>query len=132
MNRFLSVPLVLFVLLILFGPATSPIFAQAEPCGTPNTEPCPGLRNPLGSDNIVTLLNKILQDVVTYIAPPIVAIMVLVGGFQILFAGGDEEKFKTGKKTIYYAVIGYAILLVALGITSIIEGILFRGETLNP
>lgn len=82
------------------------------------------LQNPLASDNIVTLLNGIIDAIVTYIAPPIVAIIVIVGAFQILFAGGDEEKFKTGKKAIYYAVIGYAILLLARGIVFIIREIL--------
>jgi len=55
------------------------------------------------------------------IAVPIVAIMVLVGGFQILTAGGDPEKFKKGKQTIFYAVIGLVAIILAGGVVGIIQ-----------
>jgi|AntAceMinimDraft_18_1070375.scaffolds.fasta_scaffold115884_2 hypothetical protein len=81
------------------------------------------LQNPAGSDTIAELIHNITSGLVT-IATPIVAIMVLIGAFQILFAAGDPEKFKLGKKTILYTIIGYAIILVASGITSIIKNLL--------
>lgn len=58
------------------------------------------------------------------IAVPIVSIMVLWGGFQILTAGGDPEKFGNGKKTILYAVVGFAVVLVAQGVVFIIKELL--------
>ncbi len=39
-------------------------------------------------------------------------------------AAGNEEKFATGKRTVLYAVIGYAIILIGWGITSIIQSLL--------
>jgi len=74
-------------------------------------------------NTIGEVLNKIVDGLVRYIAPPIVAIMVVVGAFQMLFTGGDPEKFQKGKKTIVYAVVGYAIILVAKGITLIIQSL---------
>ena len=41
----------------------------------------------------------------------------------MLFAGGDPEKFKSGKMTILYAAIGYAIILISKTIASIIKSI---------
>jgi hypothetical protein len=84
------------------------------------------LKNPAGSETIEGLINNITSALVT-IATPIVGIMVLVGAFQMLFAAGNPEKFKQGKKTILYTVIGYAIILIASGITSIIESVLSTG-----
>ncbi len=84
------------------------------------------LDNPAGSDTIEGLVHNITSALVI-IATPIVAIMILIGAFQILFAAGDPEKFKRGKKTILYTVIGYAIILVASGITSIINNVLSAG-----
>ncbi len=82
------------------------------------------LYNPLaGTDSVIGVINKIITGLQT-VAIPIVAIMIFIGAFQILFAGGNPEKFKTGKKTILYTVIGYAIILIAGGITSIIEDLL--------
>ncbi|MDI6734327.1 MAG: hypothetical protein QMD50_02430 [Patescibacteria group bacterium] len=95
------------------------IFAQ---CIQTSSTVC--LTNPLNATSTIGILNNIIIALQVYIAPPIAAIMVLIGAFQILFAAGDPEKFKTGKKTILYAFIGYAIVLIAGGITSIITDIL--------
>ncbi len=89
--------------------------------------PCPPneLCNPLGeTDTVMELIDKIIAALRDYIAPPIVALMVLYGAFQILFAGGEPEKFATGRKTILYAAIGYAIILIASGISLIIKSVL--------
>ena len=82
------------------------------------------LINPLGTDSTIGDIITNVFDGLRLIAIPIVGVMILVGGFQIMFAGGDPEKFKTGKKTILYTVIGYAIILVASGISFIIQEIL--------
>lgn len=81
------------------------------------------LPNPLGTTDIAELLNRITGFLLT-IAAPIAAVVIIIGAFQMLFAAGNPEKFKTGQKTILYAAIGFAIVLIAKGITSIIEGIL--------
>lgn len=78
------------------------------------------LPNPLGlTETIPQLLEKIIRFL-GEIASPIVAIIVIYGAFQILFAAGNPEKFATGKKTILYAVIGYAIIWIGWGIAKAI------------
>jgi len=79
--------------------------------------------NPLKTTSITALLDRVIGYLMV-IASPIVAIMVIVGAFQILTAGGDPEKFKTGKKTILYAVIGFAIVLLARGLIAILHQLL--------
>ncbi|HDH31271.1 MAG TPA: hypothetical protein ENH26_00670 [Candidatus Wolfebacteria bacterium] len=79
--------------------------------------------NPLGAKDITDVLKKIV-DYLIKIGAPILAIMILVGGFQILTAGGNLEKVITGRHTILYSVIGYAIILSAWGIIAIIKTIL--------
>ncbi|MDI6820590.1 MAG: hypothetical protein QMD65_00210 [Patescibacteria group bacterium] len=81
------------------------------------------LPNPINATSTIAILNSILAVLQTF-AHLIVVIMVLIGAFQILFAAGDPEKFSKGKKTILYSVIGYAIVLVAGGITSFIADFL--------
>lgn len=96
------------------------------------TTPCPEgkvcLPNPLGSTSTVdSLLRRIVNWLVT-VAAPIAAIMIIYGAFQMLFAGGDPEKFGTGRKTILYAVVGYGIIFIGWGLVFIIEKLL----TTNP
>ena len=64
------------------------------------------------ADKIITLLQEI--------AVPILAIMVLYGGFQMMTAGGDPEKFKSGRSTLLYAAIGFVIVLAATGVKDLI------------
>lgn len=84
--------------------------------------------NPLcgGSPNckITDILDNILKKFLIPLGGVVVAIMVVIGGFQILTAGGNPEKVKTGRHTILYSVIGYAVILFSLGIVSIIKALL--------
>lgn len=78
----------------------------------------------IGAKSIEEVVNNIITGIRDYIAPPIVGIMVLVGAFQMLFAAGDPNKFLLGKKAILYAVVGYAIIIIASGVSAIIKEIL--------
>ena len=85
------------------------------------------LPNPLGeTGTIPELLEKIVGWLIL-IASPIAAGMIIYGAFQILFAAGDPEKFKTGKRTILYTIVAYAIIFIGWGIVSIIEDVLGGG-----
>ncbi len=50
--------------------------------------------------------------------------MILIGAFQMLFSAGDPDKFQTGKKTILYTVIGYAIIFLSSVIISVVQNLL--------
>jgi len=78
------------------------------------------ITNPLKADSIVGVL-KAISDFLIVIGAPLLVILVIIGGFQILTAAGNPEKINTGKKTILYASIGYAIVLSAWGIIAIIK-----------
>ena len=78
--------------------------------------------DPLQYGTIEKALEGIAQWIAK-IAAPIVAIMILVGAYQILFSAGDPEKVKTGRRTILYTVIAYGIILIGWGITSIIKNL---------
>jgi len=122
-KRFLFVPIILFLGYFLFFN----LVAADEPGENPPTITLPNPIAPAG--DIMQLLNNLLRVLRNFIAPPIVGIMIIIGALQILTAAGDEEKFKTGKKTVLYAVIGYAIILLASGISFIIQEILRSGQS---
>ena len=81
------------------------------------------LENPLSSGTVQGLIDNIITQALVYVGI-IVAIFIIVGAFQMLTAAGDPEKFKKGQKTIVYAVIGFAVALLAKGISAIIERVL--------
>ncbi len=78
------------------------------------------LVNPLGEGStIMTIINNILNYLI-YISVPILALMILIGGFQILTARDNPEKIKSGRNTIMYATIGFTIILISKGIALVI------------
>ena len=92
------------------------VFAQTE-------NPIP-LENPLtGVNSFDDLANKIIGYMTTILAP-IITIMVLVGAFKMLSAAGNENKFKEGRKTLTYAVIGAAVVLLAQGVSLVVQNFL--------
>lgn len=91
------------------------------------------LENPLKSQSITELLDKIIFTLTYVIAAPIAVLMIIVGAFQMLTAGGEPEKFSNGKKTILFAAIGFAILLIADLLISLVLEILGVNVTkVNP
>ena len=44
--------------------------------------------------------------------------MILIGGFQWMTAGGNEERVEKAKKLLIAAIIGLLIILAAWGISS--------------
>lgn len=114
----------LIAVFVLFLMTPLVVFAQApgEFSDCPPGTVC--LPNPLGTDTTFTAL---LDRVLTFLLEAggiIATIMIVIGAFQMLFAGGDPEKFITGRRTIIYTAVAYGILVVAKGISLVIKDIL--------
>lgn len=80
------------------------------------------LLNPLGATGFAELVQKILGALWT-LSIPLCSIMIMVGGYYIMSAAGNEERLKTGRNTILYAAIGFAVITVATGVVSLIRSI---------
>lgn len=82
------------------------------------------LTNPLGANSSwTTVMTSVLSFLFWDVATPLCVIMVLVGAFQMMSAGGDPEKFSNGRRTLMYAAIGFVVALLAGGLTSLLTGI---------
>ena len=73
--------------------------------------------------DIKDLIDEIMKWVLI-IGLALAPLMMVIGGFYFLTAGGNPERAKTGKKVIIYASIGLAIVLFAKAFTSIIRSVL--------
>lgn len=117
MNRVGKVLNAAWVGAVIFSAGVSSAFAQSNNSSIT-------LVNPIGTSSFTTVANNVIYFIATTIAIPLTAIMVLVGAFQISTSAGDPEKFSQGRKTIMYAAIGFAIAIVATGVTSIIKNLI--------
>jgi len=67
-------------------------------------------------DLVVNLLRVILP-----LAGLAVAAMILVGGFQLITAGGEKEGISKAKDTFTYAIFGLALAIIAWFILLFVE-----------
>ena len=81
--------------------------------------------NPLGSQgkDIPTLINSIAKWLLE-IGLVISTIIILWAAFLFMTSGGSEAKVTTARQTLWYAIIGLAVLLLATGVTELIKNIL--------
>lgn len=120
-SAFLSV-LLLGSLVLIEAQAQTP-GPDGNPVNCPAGTKC--LPNPLNTNNTVfDLVQKVINWLAFTIGPILVTVMVIVGAFQMLLAKGDPKAFDTGKKTVLYTIIGYAILLLGSVLTSIVTDFL--------
>ncbi len=79
--------------------------------------------NPLQYETFGELINAIIRFIFN-IAIVVAPLMVIIGAFYILTAGGDPKKVGSGKNIILYTAIGLAIILLARGLISMIESVI--------
>lgn len=87
--------------------------------GAPNV-----IDNPLGRG---ATFERVINNIVRYanlLLAPLATIMVLVAGLMYMTSGGNEERLKTARQTLLWAVVGIAIVLISNGALAIIKSAL--------
>ena len=78
--------------------------------------------NPLGVTNLQEIVDKVMSAI-TVLAVPVVLAMILYGTYKIITSAGDPAKVKEGGNVIFYATLGFGLLLISNGIVSIIQSL---------
>lgn len=82
------------------------------------------LINPLGTYSIQEILDRIIYYLFL-LATPVLVIMILWGAFLLITSAGSKDRVQQGWKTIIYAAVGYGILILASGVSFIIQQLLY-------
>jgi len=115
----------LYHFLNIFG-LVNKVFAQVsgetQNAGFSGTSPAPSptIKNPLESESILDLLAALL-NVIVQVGIPLIALAIVYSGFLFVKAQGNESELSEAKKTLYWTVIGAAIVLGALVISKVIQ-----------
>ena len=81
------------------------------------------INNPLASNSIMELVAQI-ADWLLKIGLVISTIIILWAAIVFMTSGGNTERVTTARKTLWYAIIGLTILLLAKGVTLLIQNFL--------
>jgi hypothetical protein len=85
-------------------------------------------QNPAKLEDIMIIAEKVL-NIIVLLAGFAVFMMLIVGGFQYLTAGGDPKKTQAASSTLTFAIIGLVVVLLAWFIMLFIEK--FTGLTIT-
>ena len=82
------------------------------------------ISNPLSgvAEDLPGLIGYLLR-IARILASAIAVLVIVYGAYQILFAAGNPVQFQKGIKTIVYAIIGLAVILLGDIIVSILREI---------
>ncbi len=79
--------------------------------------------NPLAANDITDLVNTIATWLLG-IGATIAVIMVLWAAFLFMTSGGNKERVTQARQTLWYAIIGLTVLLLAKGVALFIQNVL--------
>lgn len=80
-----------------------------------------GIPNPLGEGTTISTIIQRLVSFAQSLLAPLSVIAVLLAGLFYMTSGGNPEKLKRAHRTLVWAVIGIAIVLLAATAESIIR-----------
>jgi hypothetical protein len=113
--------LMLSFLVLLLAPATL-VKAEDDPFGIGSGEN--GLNGLNGLDNSLdprTSAISIINLVLSFLGL-VAVVIILIGGFKWMTAGGSEEKVSSARKLLVSGLIGLVIILLAWGIATWVIG----------
>jgi len=103
-----------------YGGGTLPVYNSngnlSTPQGSQGTTSTGGgnFVNPLGNNSTIEMvLGNIYNYLVNYVVGPLAVIFIIIGGIMYMLSGGSKEAAERAKKTIIYAIVGLAIVVVS-------------------
>ncbi len=87
-----------------------------------------GAKIGLGTQDVRTTVASIIR-VMMGLLGIVAVVIILIGGFYWMTAGGDEGRVETGKKWIFSGIIGLAIILSAYALANFVINSLVGATT---
>jgi len=79
--------------------------------------------NPISSETLPQLLENVLNFLFG-LSIVILPIIIIYGGILLLTAGGDPQKISQSRTILLWAVVAFAIILLARGLPAVLRGLL--------
>lgn len=79
----------------------------------------------LTNADLTTVIGRIVKIVIGFLGL-IAVVIILIGGFQWMTSGGDEDKIKNARKLMTNGVIGLFIVVIAYAIALFVMNIIGR------
>ena len=81
------------------------------------------ISNPITSKTLGKFMERI-ATFIGYVGIAMVPLMILIGAYYLITGGGDPERISTGKRVLWYALIGLAVIMFAKGLAYMVRDVL--------
>ncbi len=78
-----------------------------------------------GSQDLGSLITNILK-ILLYVSGALAVVFIVIGGYQYVTSGGNEEAAEKGKKTLINSVIGLVVIILAYTIVTVVANTLTK------
>jgi hypothetical protein len=78
---------------------------------------------PVSSSDLFELIDRII-GIVFWIATTFSFFMIVIGGFLMVTSAGDPQKVGRGRNTVFYAIVGFAVMSLSKGIVALLLALL--------
>jgi prepilin signal peptidase PulO-like enzyme (type II secretory pathway) len=105
-----------------------PAIAGAQNLVTGGLTNNPGLQAAFGqsglnsSQSLMDLITNVI-NILLFFAGAIAILFVIVGGYQYITSGGNEEQSEKGRKNVTNAIIGIVVIILAYAIINVIANL---------
>ena len=121
MKKTIIILSILSISILMVMPVLAYNYEDPDPIPSGSQSTDLNILNPLGGTSDITTLVKNIINFLIILAVPITAILIVYAGFLYITSAGNDEKVKTAQKALIWAIIGFAIILVASSVPTIIE-----------
>jgi hypothetical protein len=120
MKKFAKIKILLVALFAL-----APLLAAAQ---NP-TIPIPHVGLPGAEDaDAMGFIADVVVRLLLPIAGIIAVLFLVIGGFQYMFAGANEDNAEHGKKTVRYAITGLVIIILSYVVVTVVVNTIFNAD----
>ncbi len=77
---------------------------------------------------IFELITKVLKIMLT-LAGALAVVWLVIGGYQYITAGGNDEQAEKGRKTLLNATIGVVVVIMAYALINVVVNLVANGKT---
>ncbi|MDO8509872.1 MAG: hypothetical protein Q7S24_01895 [bacterium] len=119
MNKILSITMTVLTLALGLTALVAPVLAGDLPIGTGDLGISYAGKIGLGTADIRTTIASIIRTAMGLLGI-VAVVIILIGGFKWMTAGGNDEQVGEAKKWIFSGVIGLAIILSAYALANFV------------
>lgn len=102
---------------VVFAPVLTSTPALADPASTVRDGVIGA--GGTGKEDLTVSIKGII-DVILYVLGAVAVIMIIIGGFRYVVSNGDSGAITSAKNTIFYAVIGLVVAILAYAIVNFV------------